>query len=146
MSKVDKIDINLGKYYTKLGRKDYFNNDGIGKFKLFADESGFDDEGIEDELAQKYDECTILEFDEQFPFDSPIDNDDERTKEIFRIVSEISKYGSPRGVSSIMQLKTNICVDIQPEEIKQFTAKYVSQIKSLDPATNKDSDLKYYFS
>eukprot|EP01084_Bolivina_argentea_P220695 373981_1 len=37
---VDKIDCLLAKYYIAMGRNNYFNNDGIGKFKLFCDENG----------------------------------------------------------------------------------------------------------
>eukprot|EP01084_Bolivina_argentea_P106740 190945_1 len=40
---VNKIDCLLAKYYIAMGRNDYFNNDAVGKFKLFCDEEGKSD-------------------------------------------------------------------------------------------------------
>eukprot|EP01084_Bolivina_argentea_P083662 151475_1 len=59
---VDKIDSGLAQYYTSIGAQYYKN--GIGKFKAYCEENGFDDESLEGELdVQDPGDCMLIEFD-----------------------------------------------------------------------------------
>eukprot|EP01083_Nonionella_stella_P093345 261587_1 len=142
---ISKIDKGLEEYYTKLGRKDY-KDDGVGKFAFFAEESGFEDDGIEDELKQPADESTILEFDDDFPFSSSIDADDEdaRNTEIHRILNDIAKYGAPRDALETMELEVDICHNVNQDTLQETTDQYTAQMESLKTLKGGDGDLQYF--
>eukprot|EP01084_Bolivina_argentea_P058348 106558_1 len=150
-SVIDRIDFGLKAYYEKLGRKDYVRTDGEGKFKFFVEESGFEDDGIEDELKQEPDECTIVEFDmdeddnNNFPLQEEIEDEDLKNKEIHRILNDIAKYGAPREVLETMELNVDIFADFEKDELNKFTPDYTSQISWLvDPVQGQDTAIKYY--
>ena len=42
---VEEIDKVLGAYYKHFG-KEYFNDDGIGKFQFYVDDNGFDNDDL----------------------------------------------------------------------------------------------------
>eukprot|EP01084_Bolivina_argentea_P012041 22570_1 len=52
---LDKIDILLGKYYSLMGRNDYFI-DGIGKFKMFCEKHSDCIVEIRDELNVQFED------------------------------------------------------------------------------------------
>eukprot|EP01084_Bolivina_argentea_P158839 276682_1 len=86
-----KINKALADYYVKVGNKSYFEGAEEGKFKAFCDDNGFEDKDILQELQQDPDDCVILEFDEEFPLDPPIDDENERNETIFKILTDIIK-------------------------------------------------------
>eukprot|EP01084_Bolivina_argentea_P106735 190937_1 len=65
---VNKIDCLLAQYYIAMGRNDYFDNDGIGKFKLFC---GHEESNVIDNieaLNQKDEKQSDYDSDESFEF------------------------------------------------------------------------------
>eukprot|EP01084_Bolivina_argentea_P035078 65054_1 len=66
VSRIKQTDVSLSKYY-KLHNIPYYDNDDIGKFSKWADDNGFDSDGIEEEFAMEYTESSLLDMDEQFP-------------------------------------------------------------------------------
>eukprot|EP01083_Nonionella_stella_P066671 175797_1 len=59
---IDRIDQGLATYYWSNGAKYY--NDGIGKFKSYCEEYGFDDDAVEEELSLfAPTDCMLVEFD-----------------------------------------------------------------------------------
>eukprot|EP01084_Bolivina_argentea_P106737 190939_1 len=99
---VNKIDCLLAQYYIAMGRNDYFDNDCIGKFRLFCDEEGesdvinkllnkkdekqsdFDLDEIEDEILFDLFEPAWLDIDDQFPI--PRDTTTDREEQIKKIL------------------------------------------------------------
>eukprot|EP01084_Bolivina_argentea_P106738 190941_1 len=74
---VNKIDCLLAQYYIAMGRNDYFDNDCIGKFRLFCDEEGESD--VINKLLNKkdYDSDESDESDEWLTFINWLDIDDQ---------------------------------------------------------------------
>eukprot|EP01084_Bolivina_argentea_P106736 190938_1 len=85
---VNKIDCLLAQYYISMGRNDYFDNDGIGKFKLFCDQN--EEFNIIEELnydSDESDDWVLFEFidiDDQFPI--PRDTTTDREEQIKKIL------------------------------------------------------------
>eukprot|EP01084_Bolivina_argentea_P079569 144318_1 len=77
---IDLIDQRLAKYYKKKGRNDYYD-DGVGKFKQYCVENGFEDDGLEEEMDQEdAEDCMFVEFDDNFPFKTqPSDEKEQKT-------------------------------------------------------------------
>eukprot|EP01084_Bolivina_argentea_P051322 94408_1 len=78
---IHKIDKGVGEYYSDMGRKNYFNSNGEGIFKLFCNDNGFEDEDVKEELQETDgNECTLTDFDDDFPFNNIPDNDNDDDK------------------------------------------------------------------
>ena len=110
----DKIDAALEMYYIRMGRRDYRNiKSGIhrnkGKFKAFWDENEYNSSDVDDELGQdaEYDNCSYLEFDNDFPVNPSIIDQDEKQKEIFRIFQNCYKYGNDLNPKNTFSLTSN---------------------------------------
>eukprot|EP01083_Nonionella_stella_P177118 621644_1 len=84
-----KIDDALEKYYIAMGRTDYKNEDGTGKFYEWMEENGYDDEDIEEQLNEDYD----LDYDDpDFPLSDDIKDDSDRIKAIRDILRNIVNH------------------------------------------------------
>eukprot|EP01083_Nonionella_stella_P060185 157301_1 len=77
-----QIDEGLSRYYASLGRNDYFNDEGIGKFTEFCELHGFEDDGVEDEL-EEMEGCLYLGFDNDFPYNDEYQQKDDHEKQAF---------------------------------------------------------------
>eukprot|EP01084_Bolivina_argentea_P281256 481197_1 len=86
--KIKQTDQGMSRYYMQRGRNDYFD-DGKGKFEEYCEANGFDDEDVADELAAGAQECMLVDFDEDFPFNSNIKNKKQKIKNqfIYNIIS-----------------------------------------------------------
>ena len=71
LNMIDQVDRALARYYFKQDRNDYFDENGVGIFKLFCEENGFDADVIEEELDNDPSECMLIDVDEEFPFPKP---------------------------------------------------------------------------
>ncbi len=90
----DQIDKSLGNYYEHTARTDYFNSQGIGKFKQFFTENQYEEDYIDDEL-ESLDDCNLLDFDDNnFPHSRNGLNDKEKQQEIYDIIKLIREYHS----------------------------------------------------
>eukprot|EP01084_Bolivina_argentea_P213358 362376_1 len=91
---IDKLDNALQMYYKQLNKE--YMNDGVGKFKAFCDENGFEEDDINTEMAmENAEDCVLVDFDEEFPLDIPIDDDDLKNQKIFDILTHCYKKGKP---------------------------------------------------
>eukprot|EP01083_Nonionella_stella_P312888 1120845_1 len=95
-----KIDNALEKYYIAMGRTDYKNEDGTGKFYRWAEENELGDEDIEEDLNADYDypdDSIFYDLHEEmnFPMSDDIEDDSDRIKaiRIRNILKNIVKYG-----------------------------------------------------
>eukprot|EP01084_Bolivina_argentea_P290950 499948_1 len=91
-----KLDDALKLYYENVGRTDYVNNDGIGKFLQFATDNGLEEDDIDDELGEFVDaaDCIYIDFDDDFPFESNFDDENKRKEAMFKILQNCYKFGS----------------------------------------------------
>eukprot|EP01084_Bolivina_argentea_P011535 21555_1 len=62
-----KIDEALGLYYEFRNQEGYFDENGMGKFQEWTEDNGYDTAMIEEELGGDAADCTLLEYDEDFP-------------------------------------------------------------------------------
>ncbi len=59
---LEKVDKAFARYCLLHDAKDYFNEDGEGKFRIFCEDSGIDDEeAVNDELAAGPEDCILVE-------------------------------------------------------------------------------------
>ncbi|MEM7362193.1 MAG: hypothetical protein AAF335_04250 [Bacteroidota bacterium] len=85
----DKIDHGLNIYYQSKEIYDYFDDNGKGKFSKFCQEDGFDTETIEEEFKGNIEDCSLLDFDDNFPL--PKNNTSDQRTLIFNFIKELSK-------------------------------------------------------
>eukprot|EP01084_Bolivina_argentea_P282514 483604_1 len=71
-SKIQMADKVLSRYYSHYSAT-YFDAHGNGKFRLWAEENGFDSDGIDAEFAADPTDTVLVEFDETFPGDVQTD-------------------------------------------------------------------------
>ena len=82
---IDQMDKCLSRYYKQLNRKDYFNEQGIGKFKEYCDVNSFED--IPDEMEVQLDENMLIDFDDEFPFQNNIEPENKQ-EAIYEILNK----------------------------------------------------------
>eukprot|EP01083_Nonionella_stella_P112971 332844_1 len=139
---VSTIDARLEQYYTAKGRKDYKNDNGTGKFYQWADENGWDDDDIEEDLNENYDnpeESIFYKLYEEMDFplssDLYIGDDSDRTKAICDLLKNI--------------VNTNHAIELSiPEEQVQEIGDivYKKQLSSLSSLLGiNDQHLLYFF-
>eukprot|EP01084_Bolivina_argentea_P117733 209027_1 len=100
---IDKLDNALQIYYKQLDKE--YMDDGVGKFKSFCDENGFEEDDINTEMAmENAEDCVLVDFDEEFPLATPIKDDDAKIQKIFDILTHCYKKGEPPSTEELKQL------------------------------------------
>eukprot|EP01084_Bolivina_argentea_P040543 74918_1 len=89
---IDKVDYLLGAYYSMMGRDDYIDSRlKKGKFYIFChhphNTHRLNDQYVIDELKKHPDKCGLRLFDDNFPTNHNITNEEERNREMQRILS-----------------------------------------------------------
>ncbi len=97
---ITQIDILLGAYYKLMNRRDYFDDDGIGKFAAFCDDNGFDDDDVCEELEEE--ECTLEDFADDddiinFPFSYPYGDPTKKKEIILKILKTLKTFCDEPG-------------------------------------------------
>eukprot|EP01084_Bolivina_argentea_P124174 220039_1 len=160
----DKIDNGLAGYYAQNHRWDYANETGTGKFKEFVEISGFEDDDVAEELAGEAEDCTLTEFDldddgnNQFPFEESIEDEEQQTAEIFRLLNHYAKLSAEQGTDNIAIHVANF-LGITEEQMKRTVKKHVTSMmtpfqestqeqnmKKLIDKFSKNRDLLYFLS
>eukprot|EP01083_Nonionella_stella_P102830 292926_1 len=146
---VDQINAALEKYYLTMGRVDYINEDGDGKFKQYADDNGFEDADIRVELEADPTDCLLVEFDQDFPLANDIEGDD-RLKAIQDILKYIAAHGEAPSPSKVKKKKpaSKLQIDLfLSEEQAQRIADnlYKKQLACLQVGGFPEPDLMYFF-
>eukprot|EP01084_Bolivina_argentea_P235586 396395_1 len=142
---IDKIDEGLEQYYIHFNRNDYKDEEGIGKFKAYAEEEGFDDNGVQDDLNQTDpDECMVIDFDADFPLKTQINDENKRAQEILRILKYICVNGS-YPIKMVQSVKVDLeTVNIPKEKVADSVKPYEQQMKIEGLDVDKNADLRYF--
>eukprot|EP01084_Bolivina_argentea_P297050 511688_1 len=146
---VDGINEALQKYYLTMGRNDYINDDGDGKFKQYADDNGFEDADIKVELEADPTDCLLVEFDQDFPLANDIQGDD-RLKAIHDILKYIAANGAAPSPSNEKKKKpaSKLQIDmfISEEQAQKIADNvYKKQLSCLQVGGFPEPDLMYFF-
>eukprot|EP01083_Nonionella_stella_P192879 712728_1 len=91
---IQRVDDALAQYYKQFGRNDYFDVEtGMGKFRQFVRENEFENDHVDEDLADDVspDECLFIDIDPMFPL--PMCPDESRDDEICKILKHCYKYG-----------------------------------------------------
>ena len=83
---VNQMDSCMERYYNQLNKQYKNNETGLGKLKEFCQVNEFRDDTVKEEMeVTDYDDCYLVDFDEDFPF---ADNHkpDNRNEQIFEIL------------------------------------------------------------
>eukprot|EP01084_Bolivina_argentea_P065926 120183_1 len=140
----EKIDDGLAGYYVRNSRMDYANHKGIGKFKVFVEDNGFDDNDVRDELEGDADDCLLTDFDIDndgninFPFETQID-DNVKNEEIVRILTHIAINGFYGSDNKNILIDIKNILNVKQQDINETVRKHIASITDpfeRDTATN----------
>ena len=123
-SSFSKMDGALAAYYADCDRKDYFDEDGKGKFLQFVDINDFDEEQVEGELGDDVEpnDCSLLDMDDDFPLMDSEQNQDtkQRNAAILKVLQHCYKHGqSPLSVVTTEEDQEEDEKEVQKEDQKE---------------------------
>ena len=96
VSGFERMDFGLNLYYESMNRKDYRNECGVGKFIKWAEENGFDADGLEEEFDD-IEECNYVNFDDHFPLKHSYSDLECDEVKIYKILRHCHTHGYPPG-------------------------------------------------
>eukprot|EP01084_Bolivina_argentea_P120587 213768_1 len=131
---INQIDICLSRYYAKNGNKVYFNKNNIGKFREFCDENGFDDDFVEEEIRENFEDCQLLDFDDHFPFIENQLQDQNKNKEIYRILQKCFSNANAYKDNLLLSKPLNITPNnwnVNNTEIEETKRIYLKTLKTI---------------
>eukprot|EP01083_Nonionella_stella_P286766 976036_1 len=120
---VYQIDVALEAYYIEMGRKDYKNDEGEGKFKQYTDDNGFEDADLKVELQADPSDCLLVEFDRDFPLIDDIHGDDR-----LKAIQDILKYIAANGKAPSTEKKEKPPPNKVQDEKEQMKSLYRSRV------------------
>eukprot|EP01084_Bolivina_argentea_P292504 502867_1 len=100
-TKVEQICAAIGRYYLSLDKE--YN----GQFSSFCDENALDDDTLQEELQQTPEDCLLVDFDEEFPFEKPLDENDQ-AKIIFDLIVKCWEDPQCKFIPKNMDISTMI--------------------------------------
>eukprot|EP01083_Nonionella_stella_P153368 492707_1 len=126
---IKQIDNGLGLYYQSRNVTNYYDDEGYGRFRLWADDNGMEIDDIREDLAD--DEPMLTEFDENFPLDDT-GKQNNRPKQIRDIILKCLKEQNP-FFGKVLQFPdiTKSFFDINPKEMLQMKQQYTNQCASV---------------
>eukprot|EP01084_Bolivina_argentea_P256968 432820_1 len=83
---INLIDKQLQMYYKRLGRNEY---DAL--FATWCDEQSFDDNGVAQELKADASESMVIDFTDDFPFETQVLNEKDKAQKILELLRKFSK-------------------------------------------------------
>eukprot|EP01084_Bolivina_argentea_P230363 388595_1 len=78
--KIHQICTALERYYAKQ------NKPYDKLFSIYCEDNGFDDDALEEELQATAEDSMVTDFDDDFPFDKEMKNDEEKNEYIFQLI------------------------------------------------------------
>eukprot|EP01083_Nonionella_stella_P059155 154778_1 len=120
---VYQMDVALEAYYIEMGRKDYKNDEGEGKFKQYTDDNGFEDADLKVELQADPSDCLLVEFDRDFPLIDDIHGDDR-----LKAIQDILKYIAANGKAPSTEKKEKPPPNKVQDEKEQMKSLYRSRV------------------
>eukprot|EP01083_Nonionella_stella_P015279 42756_1 len=104
-NKIKQIDEALATYYDRVGVRNYFDSNGIGRFSAFIEREAFDVDAlsIEEELGTRSnaDNTMYTEFDAQFPLIGIADCDIDKDTIIFYILQFCYLHNEPPTIDEV---------------------------------------------
>eukprot|EP01083_Nonionella_stella_P175828 613458_1 len=104
-NKIKQIDEALATYYDRVGVRNYFDSNGIGRFSAFIEREAFDVDAlsIEKELGTRSnaDNTMYTEFDAQFPLIGIADCDIDKDTIIFYILQFCYLHNEPPTIDEV---------------------------------------------
>eukprot|EP01084_Bolivina_argentea_P251184 421185_1 len=142
---VNKIDKALGEYYKQCNCDDYYNEDMKGKFLDFVDANGIEEKQIDLQFKDEmYKDNPFIDFDNNFPLISTVDNNKDRNQMIFDVIQYCYKHGIPPPQSTYRQqidnnannIHNNNLPTIQPIADKIYECKSVKNCECIQRTMN----------
>eukprot|EP01084_Bolivina_argentea_P264247 447557_1 len=123
ISKIEQIDEGLCEYYKLKGQLDYLDEHGVGKFKKWCQDQGYDSNLVDDELNGPMDECMFINFDRNFPID---DQKQDNSIEIFNIIKKCFQKNNPFLKVRMTEIKSMLNTVMDDNIDINMMAKYAS--------------------
>eukprot|EP01083_Nonionella_stella_P174057 602301_1 len=123
LSGIQQIDDGLAIYYESRNVKDYYDDEGNGRFRLWAEDGGMDTDEIKDDLND--DDPLSIEFDDNFP----LEREENRNVQIRNILLKCLKKQNP-FFGKVFPDITKSFFDINPKEMLQMKQQYTNQCAS----------------
>jgi len=131
ISGFERLDFGLNLYYEQMGEQ-YKNSFGVGKFIEWAEENGFDADGIDDEF-ENVEECNYVNFDDEFPLHhsyADLECDDVK---IYKTLRHCHVYGYPPGYSvSKYVSKLNQSLNCDASAAKSIKSEIMNNQRAID--------------
>lgn len=133
----DKIDHGMGQYYASKGNTDYFDENGIGKFKVYVTENDYPEDDIDEELEEGADGCGYVDFFgddiDDFPFnDDDKEKDEDDKREI--IFNKIKECYESKNISNASNRKNTASALQEINEDEEIEAS--DDMKDIEEASN----------
>eukprot|EP01084_Bolivina_argentea_P120585 213765_1 len=139
-SAFNKIDNALKIYYNSVGRKNYMNSEGVGKFLAYCIENGLEEEDINDEFNGDPSDCIYVSFDEHFPLN---ENEPDDQEKIFKIIKYCYENGIPPETKDNNDILNKLELQLSKDEYIKFITIYSKQCKHTW-AGKQSSELLWY--
>jgi len=141
----DQICAALGRYYKIKEVDGYFDDDGVGKFSAFCEENGFDDDMIQEELAEEPGQSQLAEFEaDGFPGTTGLDPEAKQIKilDVIKKCAENPKaFMGSDGKYEPLEV-TPEQLKVTEKEVKEAKDLYKSQLQTLfDTGMDKDKSI-----
>ncbi len=137
-NKIQQIDELLKVYYELNHKHDYLDENGIGRFKSYCDDNGFDDDSLLDEFSDA-DDCMLTGFDDTFTCP---DGTEKESLYLFNLLKDF--YDNPENIRKYQNnyySSNDLTLDIDnitDKNIKFAKVKYNQEvIKEFDSFSKK---------
>eukprot|EP01083_Nonionella_stella_P074199 201159_1 len=126
LSGIQQIDDGLAIYYESRNVKGYYDDEGNGRFRLWAEDGGMDTDEIKDDLND--DDPLSIEFDDNFP----LEREENRNVQIRNILLKCLKETKP-FFGKVLQFPdiTKEFLVIDPQDLVQMKRQYSNQCASI---------------
>eukprot|EP01084_Bolivina_argentea_P236583 397759_1 len=144
---IAKIDKELENYYKLLGRDNYIDDDGIGKFIAFTQDNGFESDDIREELeVEDPEDSMLIDFDDNFPFIESFKPKDQKetAKAMITIFRKIVAGETVVTTKQFHKLDVSICSGMTEKELYYGIKKYTSQMSTIPFDASQNEHLKYF--
>eukprot|EP01084_Bolivina_argentea_P176338 305172_1 len=135
------MDFALSKYYSLMGRNEYFDNNHIGLFEIFCFHNGYiTEQEIKSELEKATNDCILTKFDiDKFPFGKDINIDSDYFKTQFK------RQEIHRVLKTCFQNKYAYDINENKTYSNQYTDSQCESVTSCTAVENIKKALEYQY-
>ena len=128
---LNALDRVIGEYYNAMNSKDYYDDDGIGKFMKWFTTNEHDEDDLEEQLADGNEaDCEYIEFDDAFPL--PLHMEPNRKIKQFEIMQYIFRTGTYTVFAEEQKINS---VDINQIDMKEMAKNQMNISMDIDEDT-----------